>query len=991
MPKPSDAALADFAAELAPRIAGELRTDAFARALYSSDASLYQVMPLGVLIPRSVEDVVAAVSLAARHRIPVLPRGSGTSLAGQAVNAALVIDFSRHLDAVLDLDVEARRVRVQPGIVLDDLNRKLRPQGLMFGPDPASSDRATLGGIVANNATGSHSILHGMTADHLIETELVLADGSLARFGPLDADALAARRRRSDRDGAIHDAIAALVADPEHRAAIRAGTPRHWRRAGGYNLDRLGIGGPSFHHPPDPRFNLAQLVCGSEGTLAVISSVTLNLVPRPSHSALALVHFATARRALDAVPAILETQPAAVELLDPLGLRLARDVPAYARRMARVIEADPEGTEGLLIVEYQGDDPGGPADRVACLEDQLRRSGAACSAVTPALSPERQADFWALRKASLGLMMSRKGDRKPIPFIEDAAVPVEHLSDYVDQIERLCTGLGLALSYYAHASAGCLHLRPLVDLRDARERARLPEIARASMQLVRGFGGALSSEHGDGRSRSWLNEAFFGPELHALHREVKRIFDPEGLLNPGNIVDGPAMTEHLRADPRFARRPPRSFLDFSPEQGLDRALELCNGAGVCRKRAEGSMCPSFMVTRDEAHSTRGRANLLRAAISGLLPAEALTSPPMHAAMDLCVGCKACKAECPSAVDMAKLKVDFLARYHAAHGIPARSRLLSQVHRLSRAASGPAAPLVNTLLGTRVARRMGARTLGIAAERRPPAFARRSFLSWHRSRRSRGDADRLPAPAGELLLFADTFNTYSSPDVAIAATEVLEAMGHAVRVIDQGCCGRPMLSLGLVAGARAAARDLVARLGPFVDQGIPILGLEPSCILTLRDDYPSLLPGEPRAAALAAGVRTFEEHLAQRATGGDLSALFDAQPRRLLLHAHCHEKALVGTGPALRALGLPAGHRVEALDAGCCGMAGAFGYEAEHYAISMAMAELRLLPAVRGAGPDTRIVATGTSCRHQIADGAGRRAWHPAEILREALLPGGASS
>ncbi len=969
------AALADALAALEPRIDGELRRDLASRVLYSTDASIYQVMPHAVLIPRSVGDVQAALEVAAEHGVPLLPRAAGSSLAGQAVNEALVIDFTRHLDRVLEVRPEERRVTVEPGVVLDELNRVLGAYGLQFGPDPASSDRAALGGIVANNSTGAHSILYGMTADHVEEMGVLLSDGTAVRFVPLDPGEAAARGGRPGREGAIYRELAALAGDDGCRRAIRQATPRHWRRCGGYNLDRLVEGAAAYRWPPDPRFNLARLVCGSEGTLAVITDVTLNLVPVPRRTALAVVHFASLYRALAAVPEILEVGPSAIELLDRLGLTLCREVPAYARLVERFIDGQPDC---VLITEFQGGSDAETAAAIDRLERRLAAAGAGAGSVVRALEPERQRDIWTVRKAGLGLLMSLKGDHKPIPFIEDAAVPVEHLADYVSEIERFCGELGTRVAYYAHASAGCIHIRPLIDAKQAAEVAKLPEILSFSVELLRGYGGALSSEHGDGRARSWINERFFGPEMYGLFRRVKRAFDPANLLNPGNVVDAGPMTDNLRFGADYRVRLPPERIDFAPDLGLDRAVEMCNGAGVCRKRTAATMCPSFMVTREEEHSTRGRANLLRAALDGRLGGEAITGRRLYDALDLCVECKACKAECPSSVDMAKLKLQFLAGYHAVHGVPLRARLFAGAGRLGRLAAGPAAPLANALGRSRPLRGAFERLVGITARRPLPEFARLPYPAWLRRHRRAG-----PPATGRVVLLVDCFNGWQTPRVARAATEVLEAAGFELVASKHGCCGRPMISKGLVDEARAAARATVDRLAPLAESGLPIVGIEPSCLLTLRDEYAYLLPGDPRVAVLAGAAHTFEEFVGRREVGGGLE--LRSAEERLLVHDHCHQKALVGSGPTAGLLGLLPGRRIELLDAGCCGMAGSFGYEAEHYELSMAMAERRLLPAVRAAGESAAVVANGTSCRQQIAHGCGRRALHPAEIVRSALV------
>lgn len=973
------ARLVEFLAELRGLVAGDLRNDRYSRVFYSTDASIYQVEPWAVLIPRQVEDVQAAVELAARFEIPILPRTAGTSLAGQAVNQALIIDLSHHLDRVLELDVQTRRVRVEPGITLDALNLHLRPHGLQFGPDPASGDRAALGGIVGNNATGAHSILHGMTADHVQALNVVLSDGSLAHFSALGPADLDHRCGRSGIEGDIYRQISALVQSDRNRTIIRDGTPRHWRRRGGYGLDRFVDDDLTFKLPQEPGFNLASLICGSEGTLAVMTDITLGLVPLPRRTALALIHFDSLHEALTSVPAILKADVSAIELLDRLAMRLCRQVSEYSRLLRTFVEGDPDS---ILIVELQGETEGELRARAENLEVLVKREGVGATGTVLALEPRQQQNVWRVRKGGLGLLMSIKGDRKPIPFIEDAAVPVEHLAEYISRIESFCNEIETEVAYYAHASAGCLHVRPLIDTKQATEVAKLPEILSFSAELVSGYGGALSSEHGDGRARSWLNERFFGPELYGLFKEVKRIFDPRHLLNPGNIVDAPAMTENLRFGQSYSARLPDAEVDFRHDLGLDRAIEMCNGAGACRKTTSGTMCPSFMVTREEEHSTRGRANALRAILSGHLPTREWTSRRMHQVMDLCVSCKACKAECPSSVDMAKIRFDFLSRYNRAHGTSLREELFGRMAEVNRLGSGPWAGILNSSLQWHPLRYAMEWALGISRQRVLPAFANVPFTIWFQNRLAPPE-NRL-APRGPVVLFNDTWNTYNTPRVSIAATEFLEAAGFSVVLPGHRCCGRPAISKGLLDEARLAALDTVNRLAPLADRGLPIVGLEPSCILTLRDEYRYLLPEDPRVEAIAELALTFEEFVASLADGGELDLEFARNTRQLLLHGHCHEKALVGTAPSHRALSLPSGYQVKEVDSGCCGMAGAFGYEVEHYEISLDMAERSLLPAVRGAAPDTVIVASGISCRQQIEHGTGRQALHPAEVLHQAL-------
>jgi FAD/FMN-containing dehydrogenase/Fe-S oxidoreductase len=967
-------ALQDFLHDLEQQVAGDLRTDIYSRLLYSTDASIYQVMPYGVLIPNTMEDVHAAVELAARYGVPILPRTAGSSLAGQAVNEALVIDMSRHLDQVLEVNTEEHWVRVQPGLVLDELNLHLKPMGLKFGPDPASSDRAAMGGIVANNSTGSHSILYGMTADHVLETNVILSDGSRATFGPVEAQQLEGYKSRAGLEGELYRRIWEI--SQANAEAIQAGTPRHWRRSGGYNLDRF-VEGSSFKYPQDPRFNLAKLICGSEGTLAVMTDITLNLVPLPAKAALAIVHFDSLYEALAATPVILQVEPSTVELLDNLGLTMCRQVPEYARLLTTFIEGEPNC---VLITEFYGDSQTEVEAKVERLRAHLRKEKVGRDVVA-AIDPQLQANVWKVRKVGLGLMMSIKGDYKPIPFIEDASVPVEHLPEYVTRIEKFCNDLGTKVAYYAHASAGCIHIRPLINAKLANEADKLAQIGAFSAELLAGYGGVLSGEHGDGRSRSWLNEKFFGKELYNLFREVKQCFDPHNILNPGNIVDAGPMTENLRFGEDYSVIPLAEHLDFSQDMGFHRAVEMCNGAGVCRKKTTGTMCPSFMVTREEEHSTRGRANALRSALSGALPPEELTSSRMYEVMDLCVECKACKAECPSSVDMAKIKFEFLSQYYQEHPVPLRTRLFADIAWLSRVSSGTLAPIVNWTLRNGLIRWGLEKFLGITRQRSLPQFARQPFTSWFQERRN---SLQESGSRGKVVLFNDTFNTYNYPQVAIAATEVLEAAGFEVVLPGHKCCGRPMISKGLVDKARHAAQDTVDRLTPFAEQGIPIVGLEPSCLLTVRDEYLYLLPNDPRVKTVAEHCYTFEEFIAQLADEGGLELEFRDEVRQLLLHGHCHQKSLVGTNPSHSMLTLPHSYAVTEVDSGCCGMAGAFGYEVEHYDVSMAMAERRLLPAVRAQDEDTIIVAAGASCRQQIRHGSGRQVLHPAQALRAAM-------
>jgi FAD/FMN-containing dehydrogenase/Fe-S oxidoreductase len=978
--------LADFAAALRPRLAGDLRLDRLQRALYATDASMYQVEPLGVLLPRHRDDVLAAVEEAARFGLPVLPRGSGSSLAGSAVGAALVVDTTRHLDAVLALDVEARTVTVEPGVILDGLNRRLAAHDLMVGPDPASSSRATLGGMVATNATGTHSIRYGSVVDHLREVEAVLPDGTPARFGDLDAGGWGHKTRLAGVEGDLYRALDALLAEASE--TVRRDTPAHWRRAGGYRLEHL--------LDPEVR-NVAHLLCGSEGTLGFITEATLGLVERPARTALGVAHFESRAAALEAVSPILETDPSAVELFDRIALRRAYDVTEYRPRL-RFIQGDPAA---LLIVEYYGASDAELTDRLDALGRVLGPKGV----VTRCALGAEIADVWAVRKMGLGLAMSARLPTQALAFIEDAAVPVEHLPAYIARLEAVLAEHGTEVVVYAHASAGCLHVRPFLDTRQPRDLAAMESIARASAELVREYGGIISSEHGDGLARSWLAPTVYGPALYEAYRGVKRAFDPEGRFNPGRVVEAPPMTENLRHPPGQQTIPVLTDFDWSRDGGFAAAVERCNGNGACRKRDVGAMCPSFMVTRDEKDSTRGRANALRQVLSGVLPPEALTGPEIAEVMDLCVSCKACQAECPAQVDLAALKSEWQAMVWKTRRPPLRTRLIAHLPEVSRRAAGRLAPLLNAPGGTRLARALLERVLGLAAARKLPPFARHPFSEAEvvpsppggglppagrgAERRRDGGVSLTPSPPPSLTpsgdrvaLYADTFSRFHEPEVPRAALAVLQAAGFAVEVPPYRCCGRTLISKGFLPEARRKAEALVETLHPWAAEGVPIVGLEPSCILTLRDELRRLAPEDPRTETVAQAALTFEEFVAAH------RARFEALPwregeRRALLHAHCHQKALSGTAPSVACLEA-GGFDVEALDSGCCGMAGAFGYEAEHLEVSRAMGERVLAPAVRQAEAGTAVAAAGTSCRAQIADLTGREGQHPAVLLAETL-------
>jgi FAD/FMN-containing dehydrogenase/Fe-S oxidoreductase len=957
-----DEQVQDFAAELRGEFSGEIHLDRFTRLLYSTDASIYQIEPLAVLVPRGHDDVAAAVSSAARHRLPLLPRGSGTSLAGQTVGSAVVIDFSKYMNQILELNFEERYARVQPGVVLDQLNAVLQQSGWRFPPDVATGNRATLGGMIGNNASGSHSILYGITLDHVRRMRVLLATGAEAWFGELGRQDWERRAALNTPEGAIYRGVSRLVA--ENQEEIRRRYPDIMRRVGGYNLDSVLREGGG---------NLCRLIVGSEGTLATCTETVLNLTREPRFKALDIVHFPNLNSALEAVPEILALQPAAIELVDKMLLDLTRLQPAFARKMT-FIEGDPAA---ILIVEFFGETEEEVRARLVQLEQRLEPRSHGKTFVR-AEQPNDQANVWAIRKAGLGLLSSMRGDAKPIAFVEDTAVAPERLSEYVSRFRQILERHGAHAGYYGHASVGCLHIRPVINLKQPAGIRKMVDISAAVKDLVVEFQGAMSGEHGDGIARSHWNRELFGEQLYAAFRTLKAVFDPDGIMNPGKIVDAPPMTSHLRYESGYATADIQTYFDYTTEGSFSRAIEQCNGMGVCRKLDAGTMCPSYMVTREEEHSTRGRANALRSAISGRVPIEEFSGSRMYDALDLCLACKACKTECPANVDMAKLKFEFLAHHNERHTVPLRSLVFGHIAALSRLGSATA-PFSNWLMRTPIVRRTALNLLGIHPDRRMPPFVRRTFRHWLRKHPPRA----LPQGAPKVVLFNDTFTNYNEPWIGIATLRILENSGVQVFVPEVSCCGRSMISKGLLAEAKVNARANVALLAPFLAAGAFVVGCEPSCILTLRDEYPDLL-GTVEAHELAERALLLEEYLSLRLDAGAWQPRYAPTPRSVLLHGHCHQKSLVGTGPSLRLLKLPPGFTAEEVDVGCCGMAGAFGYEKEHYQTSQQIGEMRLFPAIRNAPADALIVASGTSCRQQILHATGRKALHLAEALAGAL-------
>jgi FAD/FMN-containing dehydrogenase/Fe-S oxidoreductase len=950
-------------ARLRRALKGEVLFDRFSRGRYSTDASIYQIEPLGVALPKDREDVAAALTIAREEGVPVLPRGGGTSQCGQTVARALVLDCSKFMDGVVALDTEARRVRVQPGVVMERLNARLRQHKLWFPVDVSTGDRATIGGMTANNSCGSRSIRYGNMVHNVRAVDAILADGTAARFGEVPGnfgDDVEPERYR----GLVRDMRALHRRDADE---IEARFPKLLRRVGGYNIDMID----------DAGHNMAHLLVGSEGTLGFFTEIELDLQPIPPHRVLGICHFPTFYQAMDATQHIVKLGPSACELVDRTMIELARNNAVFRPIVDRFVKGEPEA---ILLTEFAGDDADDNLRRLRQLVELMGDLGFS-GGVVEATDAAFQSAVWNVRKEGLNIMMSMKGDGKPISFIEDCAVRLEDLAEYTDRLTKVFHKHGTYGTWYAHASVGCLHVRPVLNVKQELDVKKMRAIAEEAFAMVREYKGSHSGEHGDGLVRSEHHEAMFGPRIVRAFEEVKDSFDPAGLFNPGKIVRPSKMDDRslFRFKPGYRQVPLDTVLDWSEWGGFASAAVMCNNNGACRKSDPGVMCPSYRATGDEQHLTRGRANTLRLALSGQLGPDALVSDEMRETMALCVSCKGCKRECPTGVDMAKMKVEFLYHYKKKHGLSLRDRLVAYLPRYAPYAAR-FAPVLNLRNRVPALAALGERMLGFSARRSLPEWSSRPYRG---ATQRGGEGGRR-----EVVLLVDTFNRYFEPANAEAAERVLTRAGYRVttpepRVGRPLCCGRTFLAAGLVDEAKAEARRMLDTLAAAVAAGTPIVGLEPACLLTLRDEFPSLLPSD-ETRALAANALLFEEFVASERAAGRFDLKLAPMPgRTALLHGHCHQKAFNTVGAAADALRLIPELKVESFDSTCCGMAGSFGLEAEHYDVSLMIGELGVLPKMRAAAPDTLLAACGTSCRHQIADATQRDARHIVRILDEA--------
>jgi FAD/FMN-containing dehydrogenase/Fe-S oxidoreductase len=1005
---------AEILDELRGGLHGEVRADPLSRTLYATDASFYEMLPRAVVLPRSLEDVVHVVRVARKHGLSITARGAGTGLTGGALGAGLILDFTHFMHAIGPVDAAGRTVTIEPGVVLDHLNQHVAEFSLHFPVDVAPSNRASLGGMIANNSCGAHSIIWGRTVDHVRSLTMVMADGEVVEWTAPDVGPGSAEPRgpAGDATDRVKELTAGLARIRDaYKDEIRARFPRVLRSNAGYGLDRLSASGssdeaavgdagsadaPDSSAPAGPTtagidptnaINPIKVLCGSEGTLGIVVRATLALRPLPIGKSLVVLHFNDVFEAVAAVPAVLEHAPAAVELVDANIIEAARRNPQLAPDCA-LLEGTPAA---LLLVEFIRES----AEVLATSHDQTRRIAPAeqqaeplvaaahdlgAYAVLHAATPADQARIWNIRKQGLGLLMSRPGDEQPYGFIEDAAVDPRRLPEYLRDLSALLHEEGATASFHAHASVGCIHVRPRLNLKHADDIARMQRLMDRVTDLAVTYGGTISGEHGDGLVRSASLERLYGPRIMQAFREVKQLFDPEGLLNPGKIVDAPPMTENLRFGPRFESTPLSTTFDFSRHGGMAGLAGMCSGVGLCRQRLVGSMCPSYMATGDEQHTTRARANALRVALSNRGLLSGLDDPHLADVMDLCISCKACQTECPTGVDMAKLKAEYLSHRNLREGVPARSRLIADMPQLARLASR-VPRLANLVMQAPFVRRHLEKKYGLDQRVSPPRFARQTFRAWWRRHRRQRDAHP-DTNRGEVVYFVDTWTNFFAPQVGIAAIKLLEAAGYFVRCPMTQCCGRPALSKGLLVEVRQLAESNVRILLGYARQGMPIIGTEPSCILTLVDEYPRLLPGSA-ARSVARHCMTIEEFLRDVLERRPDALRFRQPQAPLMFHGHCHQKALVGTDAVRELLAHAYGEQASEIASGCCGMAGSFGHEVEHYDVARAIGEERLFPAVRGRG-SAEIAVEGFSCRQQIEHHTDARPRHIVEYLADLL-------
>ncbi len=968
--------------QLHDKLSGDLFTDESSLVMYATDASAYREMPMAVARPKDKSDLLELIRFARENQIALIPRSAGTSLAGQVVGNGLVVDISKYITRVLEINEVEHWVRVEPGVVLDELNKILEPKGLFFGPETSTSNRCMIGGMVGNNSCGSHSLVYGSTRDHTLEIKALLSDGSEAVFGLLTVDEFDQKCALQNLEGDIYRNIRQILSDKGNQAEIRSQFPDAGihRRNTGYAIDLLLETEPFTNNTE--KFNFCKLIAGSEGTLCFITEIKLNLVPLPpKEKALMCVHCNTLEDAFKGNIIALKHKPVAVELMDNVILELTK-ANITQQRNRFFLQGEPAA---VLIIEMAEHSREALDSKAKVIENELRDAGYGYH--FPMVYGSDISKVWALRKAGLGVLSNMPGDAKPVAVIEDTAVNPEVLPDYMADFRQLLEKLNLSCIYYAHIGTGELHLRPVLNLKDPKDVELFHTVALETARLVKKYRGSLSGEHGDGRLRGEFIPMMIGDRNYRLLENIKRTWDPEGIFNPGKITATPKMNSSLRYEPGLAVKEPETIFDFSSTHGLLKAAEQCNGSADCRKSSliGGTMCPSYMASFDEKNTTRARANILREFLTRSTRANRFDHREIYDVMDLCLSCKGCKSECPSNVDMARYKAEFLQHWYDEHGIPLRTRLIAYITAINKLGMiWPAA--FNFFATNRFTAAFLKKILGFAPKRSIPLLYKTTLRNWVKLNANEQSGHK--QLTGKVYLFADEFSDYNDVEIGIKAVKLLNALGYRVEIPKHTESGRTFISKGLIRKAQKIARFNVENLARLVTEETPLIGIEPSAILSFRDEYPDLAGNnlKPKALALAPSCLMFDEFMMREVKKGKISThSFVTDKQEILLHGHCHQKSLSSTGPTKEMLSLPVNYKVTEIKSGCCGMAGSFGYEKEHYKLSQKVGELVLLPAVRNAADTTLIVAPGTSCRHQIKDGTGRKAYHPVEVLYDALI------
>ncbi len=938
---------------------GDVLTDEYSLGMYATDASIYQIKPIAIVLPKNIEDVKATLKIAYLNDITILPRGAGTSLAGQAVGESVILDFSKYMNAILEINEAEKWVKVQPGLVRDDLNTVLEPFGLHFAPDPATSSRANIGGMVGNNSSGTKSVLFGKTVDHVLEADVLLADGTPLHLENLSPTKYSEKTALQNKEGEIYRCFQSFI--NRHSEEIKERFPKVMRRVGGYNLDEFVY---------TDQWNLSKLVCGSEGTLATTLELKLNLVDLPKHKSVCVVHFTDVLEAISTVESMLTFNPSAVEILDKTVVDLSRSN-LLTKHHCHFIEGNPAA---ILIVEFYGDSAEDVLKRPQQMIAQLKERNLGYAYP---LFPDGKSysDVWVIRKKGLGLMLGIKGNKKPLAFIEDACIPSKHLTTYIDQVLKICEKHGTKAAMYAHASVGVIHVRPILDLRLEEDIERLKNITEDTFELVVKYGGSWSGEHGDGLVRSAYNKRFFGDTLYNVFLDIKKLFDPKNLMNPGKILEAQTIEHNLRYGVKYKDAPVKTEYNYKEEEGFEAAVHMCSGVGECRKVLGGTMCPSFKATRDEEHSTRGRANALRLAMSNQFGADGLSSSRLHEVMDLCLSCKACKSECPSNVDMSKMKSDTLQMYYDAHGLTLRDKLIRDSSKMAAKISGWKAGLVNAVQKSSAFKSLLEKTARFDKRRTLPDFAKEPFYKWFEK-----NAVKTNIGNKKIVLFADTYLNYHEPHIGISALELLNSCGYEVLLANVGCCQRPKISHGFLREAKKEGLKTVEGLKPYLDQGLKVLVCEPSCASALNDDLPDLIGQQEVADQLKNGIIMIDVFLADEYENGRLDVDFELISEQIAIHGHCHQKALYGTN-SMKLLLRNSKNKVSEIPSGCCGMAGSFGYEKEHYNLSKKIGDEILFPAINKLESNEEVVACGFSCRHQIEHFTAIKPKHFVEIIK----------